>query len=875
MKRIIALIFALILAVSCMSVSVAAADNNSSVDAERLNVLYALGIIDSAEIDEKELKQECSRVQAAKLFCRVLDIDMAESGALDVVFYDVSSDTVGYKYIKLISDAGYMIGYPDGRFRPTQTIKTDEVGRVLANMLGYKLHIEATGINNVFLKTDIIDGVTLGKAATYGDMLNMIYNALHSPACREVQFGNSISYEISEDYLGIEHIRKVKKGKGVLNAVQGTGLEGANNSLKEGYIEIDNVMCRYDGDASELLGYGVDFYYKSEDDCPGIIYMAENNKNKVLVLNAEDIEGYSDYTYTYLDGNVERKVSISRETDILYNGVAYPILSKEEMIPDYGDVTLIDNDGDRKYDVVSVKCFEFIVLDSVNAEKRLFTDKLTGKKFDFENADEVEIFADGKRIAFDRLIPNSLLTIVRSKEDSGWYKAEIERVNEALTNVVITGVGKDSVSVSGTQYPVWDNLGEESSRYLKPGANVNLYMKDGIVVALESVVSDNYGYLVSVGEPELFENSVKFRLMLSDAKAVTVDMGKTIKIDGTSCRTPEEIRSRLQSSALLSAKPHETQIFAQPVKYKIDEKGILTELDTFYFDAEKEDAETSLRKLPTEQYKFNLENKTFYLNSTMEFKAVSLEQSFKVPINDRCSENDYQYRWLSDNGIYWVDICNVDENSKQSEKVYVYIEAYTNGVSVPYLVTDKWTELDENGDIRLMVEYATSGSKAQRVCVDYAAENYDILAVGDIIRVDYNINSDVRAFTKLYDLNNIPTIDQRVKRFTYTNNNTLKPPYSDGDRLIFCTILNYESGNMVVTPSMASDEDGIDVTYLADNIAVGSIKIWEYTINRGLAQVNEVTVNEIETYNENPESHHVAVLDIQGGVLRQIILFKN
>ncbi len=875
MKRITALISALILIVSCMSVSAFSKDNNVSVAEERLTVLRALGIIDTVEIDEKELEQECTRVQAAKLFCRILGLEMETTGAPDVVFYDVSNDTVGYKYIKLISDAGYMIGYPDGRFRPTQTIMTEEAGRVLANMLGYKLHIEASGLNSVFLKTEIIDGVTLGKAATYREVLNMIYNALHSPACREVEFGSSISYEISEDYLGIEHLFGVKKGKGVLTAIQGTGLESSNQSLKAGYIEIDNVLCKYADDASDFLGYNVDFYYKTEDGNYEIIYMAKNNKNKVLVLKSEDLEKYSDFTYSYLNNNVEKKASISSETDILYNGVAYPMLSKEEMIPDYGDVTLIDNNGDNKYDVVSVKSVEFIVLDSVDAEKRMFVDKLTNKKYDFEKADEIEIFADGKSIAFDRLIPNSLLTIVRSKEDSGWYKVEIERVNEALTNVVITGVGKDSISVAGTQYPVWDNLGEESQKYLKPGANVNLYMKNGIVVAIEPLAGDSYGYLINVSEPELFETSVKFRLMLSDLKDVIVDMGKSIKIDGTACKDPAEIRSRLQASAQLSAQPHEEQIFAQPVKYKIDGNGTLTALDTFYFDAANEDAETSLRKLPSEQYKFNLENKTFYLNSSMEFRAVSLEQSFKVPTNDRSSETDYQYRWLSDNGIYWVDICNVDENSKQAEKVYVYIDAYTNGVSAPYLVTRLWKELDENGDVRLMMEYATSGSKVERMCVDYAADNYENLAVGDIIRVDYNINSEVRAFTKLYDLTEIPPIDQRVRRFAYTNNNTLKPPYSDGDRLIFCTILNYESGNMVVTPSMVSDPGGIDVTYLTDNLAVGSIKIWEYSVTRGLAEVKDVTVSEIVSYTDDPENPDIAVLDIQGGVLRQIILIKD
>ncbi len=875
MKRITALICALILTVSCMSISVFAADSGSAVSEERLAVLHAFGIIDTAEISEKELNRECSRADAAKLFCRLLGLEMETSNTLDVVFYDVSNDTPGYKYIKLISDTGYMIGYPDGRFRPTQPVKTEEAGRVLANILGYKLYIEASGLNSVFQKTEIIDGVTLGKAATYGDMLNMIYNALHSPTCREAEFGSSITYEISEDYLGIEHIFKAKKAKGVVTAIQGTGLESSNQSLKAGYIEIDNIMCKFEDNASDFLGYTVDFYYKTEDGENEIIYMAKNSKNKVLVLNTEDLVDYSDFTYSYMNNNVERKVSIGADADILYNGVAYPMLSKEEMIPKYGDVTLIDNNGDNKYDIVSVKNVEFIVLKSVDAEKRMFIDKQTGKKYDFEKSDEIEIFADGKSIAFDRLIPNSLLTIVRSKEDSGWYKVRIERMNETLTNAVITGLGKDYISVAGNEYPVWENLGEESKKHLKLGTGVNLYLKDGVVVAVERVVSDSYGYLISVGEPELFENSVKFRLMLSDQRDVIADMGKVIKIDGTACKDPDEIRSRLMASARLSAMPHEEQIFAQPVKYKFDENGILVALDTFYFDPANEDAETSLRKLPSEQYKFNLENKTFYLNSTMEFKAVSLEQSFKVPTNDRSSENDYQYRWLSDNGIYWVDICNVDENSKQAEKVYVYIEAYSNGVSAPYLVTRLWQELDEDGDVKLMMEYATSGSKVERECVDYAAENYENLAVGDIIRVDYNKKSEVRAFTKLYDLTEIPPIDQRVRRFAYTNNNTLKPPYSDGDRLVYCTILNYEAGNMVVTPSMVSDPGGIDVTYLADNVAVGNIKIWEYSVNRGLAEVNDVTVNEIESYADNPENPDIAVLDIQGSILRQIILIKD
>ena len=875
MKRITALIFALILIVNCISITSFSADNKVLVEEERLAVLHALEIIDTAEIGEKELARECSRVQAAELFCELLGLEMEESDDLDVVFYDVSSDTVGYKYIKLIADAGYMIGYPDGRFRPTQTIMTEDAGRVLANMLGYKLYIEAAGINSVFQKTEIIDGVTLGKAATYGDMLNMIYNALHSPAYREVKFGNSITYEISEDYLGVEHLFNIKKSKGVLSGMQGTRLEEPNGTIKAGYVEIDNVLCKYADDASEFLGYTIDFYYKTKDGYHEIIYMEKNDKNKILVLKSEDLVNYSNFTYSYLNNNVERKVSISPQTDILYNGVAYPILSKEEMIPDYGDVTLIDNNGDNKYDVVLVKNVEFIVLDKVDAEKRTFIDKQTNNKYDFEKADELEIFSDGKSIAFDRLIPNSLLSIVRSKEDSGWYKVKVVRVNEALTNVVITGAGKDYINIAEKKYPVWDKISAESLKYLKPGVSLNLYMKDGVVVAAEPVVSDNYGYLIDVSEPEVFENSISFRLMLSDLKAVTADMGKAIKIDGTSYKDPAVIRSKLQASALLSAKPHATQIFAQPVKYKFDEKGILVALDTFFFDPNAEDAENSLRKLATDQYKHNLENKTLYLNSTIEFKAVTLEQSMKVPTGDRNAISDYQYRWLADNTAYWVDICNVDENSKQAEKVYVYIDVYANGVSAPYIVTRKWEEVDENGDIQLMLEYATSGSKVERVCVDYAVDNYDSLTVGDVIRVDTNKDNNVRAVTKILNVSEIPSIDQRVKKFKTVNNNTLKPPYADGDRLVYCTVLNYAAGNMLVTPSVVSDQGGIDTTYLTDNIAVGNIKIWEYSVNRGLAEVNSVTVDEIKSYRDDPVNPDTAVLDIQGSTLKQIFLIKN
>ena len=79
---------------------------------------------------------------------------------------------------------------------------------------------------------------------------------------------------------------------------------------------------------------------------------------------------------------------------------------------------------------------------------------------------------------------------------------------------------------------------------------------------------------------------------------------------------------------------------------------------------------------------------------------------------------------------------------------------------------------------------------------------------------------------------------------------------------------------MVITPSMTFDEGGIDTEYLSDNVAVGSIKVWEYSVTRGFAEVTEATLSDIESYADNPEDPDIAVLDIQSGVLRQIILIR-
>jgi hypothetical protein len=149
-KRIIAILLALVLSLSICTVA-SAADNeiNRRADAlNRINVLYGSG-------SDYFLNDNIKRSEAAAFIVRILGKEKyvkENSKQYSVTNYkDIGKDQWYAAYIGYCSKEGIITGYPDGNYRPSEYISEKAFVKLILTALGYEYNKDFTW-NTVFKK---------------------------------------------------------------------------------------------------------------------------------------------------------------------------------------------------------------------------------------------------------------------------------------------------------------------------------------------------------------------------------------------------------------------------------------------------------------------------------------------------------------------------------------------------------------------------------------------------------------------------------------------------------------------------------------------------------------------------------------------------
>ena len=149
MKKLLALVLALVMSMSLVTISNAAYSDAADVDyKEAVDVMSAVGVFQGAD-GKFSPKAELTREQAAKLIA-YLDLGEKTAEALPAVkvFNDVEANRWSAKYVAYCADAGYLAGVGDNNFDPAGKLTGYAFGKLLLCVLGYDATIEGyTGAN--------------------------------------------------------------------------------------------------------------------------------------------------------------------------------------------------------------------------------------------------------------------------------------------------------------------------------------------------------------------------------------------------------------------------------------------------------------------------------------------------------------------------------------------------------------------------------------------------------------------------------------------------------------------------------------------------------------------------------------------------------
>ena len=187
MKKLLALVLALVMSMSLVTISNAAFKDADKIEhTEAVEVMAAVGVLAGYDNGEFGANDTLTREQAAKIICYMLLGNVADKlGATATGFSDVSDSRWSAPFIAYCASNGIVAGIGDGTFDPTGTLTGHAFGKMLLVALGiegtytgadWAVNVSVNLVDNKL--TDGITGLVLSSGITREQAAQMAFNAL-------------------------------------------------------------------------------------------------------------------------------------------------------------------------------------------------------------------------------------------------------------------------------------------------------------------------------------------------------------------------------------------------------------------------------------------------------------------------------------------------------------------------------------------------------------------------------------------------------------------------------------------------------------------------------------------------------------------------
>ena len=212
MKKLLALVLALVMSMSLVTISNAAFKDADKIDyKEAVDVMNAVGVFIGDEKGNFNAKENLTREQAAKIIA-YLELGSKAADALvgGATFTDVASTRWSAGFVGYCAQAGVVAGY-DGKFDPAGQLTALQFGKMLLVELGYDAKAAgmvgadwAINTSKLMAKAKLMDGIdgSVNQVLTREKAAQMCLNALEAPTVEYSTKGSSIIVNGAEINLG-------------------------------------------------------------------------------------------------------------------------------------------------------------------------------------------------------------------------------------------------------------------------------------------------------------------------------------------------------------------------------------------------------------------------------------------------------------------------------------------------------------------------------------------------------------------------------------------------------------------------------------------------------------------------------------------------
>lgn len=533
-------------------------------------------------------------------------------------FYDVPKSHEDFNYIMAARERNLIDGYSDNTFRADSHISMTEFITMTVCVLGYKqdalLH---GGYPSGYVQTagdlDLYKNVkNIADEMTLGDMIKILRKAVDAPLYIQSFSGSSIKREKDKDMTVLSQCYDIYSVKGVmkgntLTSISGGWVSGEDIEISRQYYHTDShKFDRY-------LGYNVELWYRDENgdgDMREALYIKPDGKTVSLKIDANDIAGYEGQKLYYYLGSSKKNVNTDSAFKVIYNNkVMY------DYIVDYNDencvfnqpngtFTLIDTEGDGKYDLVCIETYFDYVLSSVSTKENGAILNIFGQygapviEFDLDRANlYIEaIGADGSLYTGEDIVNLTAGNVIsvysdafetingkRTVSEEAAY-VRLEESDKSVTGT-LASIGKDekriTYGIDGSAYYIsHTNFLDENKPAIGEARKFLLNANDEIVASEidgDEETGYQYGYLIKAYADEN-EQTMEIRMLLLDGTVSKFKCADKLKVNDKK----ESDFSKVVQNLYLSAKLilEDTDNMSQVVKYKKNANNEITAIET-------------------------------------------------------------------------------------------------------------------------------------------------------------------------------------------------------------------------------------------------------------------------------------------------------
>ena len=206
MKKLLALVLALVMSMSLVTISNAAFKDADKIDyKEAVDVMNAVGVFIGDEKGNFNAKENLTREQAAKIIA-YLELDSKAADALvgGATFTDVASTRWSAGFVGYCAKAGVVAGVGNGKFDPAGQLTALQFGKMLLVELGYDAKAAgmvgadwAINTSKLMAKAKLMDGIdgSVNQVLTREKAAQMCLNALEAPMVTYDTKGSTITVD--------------------------------------------------------------------------------------------------------------------------------------------------------------------------------------------------------------------------------------------------------------------------------------------------------------------------------------------------------------------------------------------------------------------------------------------------------------------------------------------------------------------------------------------------------------------------------------------------------------------------------------------------------------------------------------------------------